>query len=123
MYMIDALNAFTGILELQTLAMLGHVGPCCYDAIFEITDSAQSRILLFFCVYNNKHIISTFFFFNYLVILVISTTGVPFRSYRISAIKKTNQMANRTHWLRTYFPLTSLTYFLLISRKIWLKSC
>ena len=24
--------------------------PCCYDAIFEITDSVQSRILLYFCV-------------------------------------------------------------------------
>ena len=28
-----------------------------------------------------------------------------------------------SHWSKTYFSLTTLTYFLLISRKIWLKCC
>ena len=37
-----------------------------------------------------------FFVFNYLVILFIRTPVVPLRNYRISAIKKPNQMANRT---------------------------
>ena len=37
-----------------------------------------------------------FFVFNYLVILFIRTPVVPLRNYRISAIKRPNQMANRT---------------------------
>ena len=28
-----------------------------------------------------------------------------------------------SHWSKTYFSLTTLTYFLLISRKMWLKCC
>ena len=37
-----------------------------------------------------------FFVFNYLVILFIRTPVVPLRNYRILAIRKPNQMANRT---------------------------
>ena len=40
---------------------------------------AKPDIALLLCV-RQKHIISTFFFFNYLVILVIRTPGVPFRN-------------------------------------------
>ena len=51
--------------------------PCCYFWNYRFCAKPDIPLLLFVC---HKHIISTFFFFNYLVILVIRTPGVPFRN-------------------------------------------
>ena len=73
----------------------------------------------------------------------ITTPGVHSRNYWFSAIKKQTKlpielwtlkqemetvdnhatMRKSFPWSRTYFSLATLTYFLLISRKMWSKSC
>ena len=60
---------------------------------YKFCGKPDTALLLCVC---HKHIILTFFFFNYLIILLIMTPGVPFRNYWISAIKQPNQMANKT---------------------------
>ena len=73
---------------------------------------------------------------------VTRTPGVPSSNYWVSTIKKKQKQWNfelwirncklmttmqiwekASHWPKTYFSLATQMHFLLISRKIWLKSC
>ena len=68
--------------------------------------------------------------------ILIKTPRVPSRNYWVSALKKNKlwirkwklmtimQLWEKTsHWSRTCFSLATEMFFLLIHRKIWLKSC